>query len=346
MSVVTFMPYFPDREIDEQFGDFHLWNWFHAKTKYIKNSALLTYLDQYFAIYKQPDSKQEDRITIVESVGSDILTGAATDSALLGRFTGSAMLAHLAMLPVDPNDSLFISTPDNFIAFHQPFDMNVPGGGALEFGSYFRTTWAASDINILHFVTPQYIPDPKPGLRDDKLLNCLAKACSMGPNAILARLFRSLDWVRLAFNNAPEHPYPARIVAMTTAFEILLDLPETEKGRHFSEELNKLLPANKLPKTTRLMGKKTKPVSDNEVGWWCREFYDLRSRIVHGDNLVTSDCLTKGIDKVKIALYLFLECVRSILVNVGITTTLERAEEFWLHEKWLDIFGFPASAFF
>lgn len=347
MSVVAFMPYFPDREIDEKFGDFHLWNWFHGKAKYIKDAALLGYLDSYFAIYKQPDGKQEDRIAIVESAGSDILAGPPTDSALMGRFTGSVMLAHLSILPVSPNDSLFVSTPDNFIAFYQPFDLNVPGGGALEFGSYFRTTWAAGDISLLHFVTPQYVPDPKPGLRDNKLLNGLARACSMAASPDLMRLFRSLDWVRLAFNNAPEHPYPARIVAMTTAFEILLDLPATGKARYFSERLNKLLPANKLPQTTKMMGKKkTKPVSDNELGWWCREFYDLRSRVVHGDNLAPADCLTNGVDKVKIALYLFLECVRGMLTKAGITTASERAEEFWFHQKWVDIFGFPASAFF
>lgn len=345
MSVVTFMPYFPDREIDETFGDFHLWNWFHGKNKYIGDQALLAYLDSYFAIYKQPDGKQEDRIAIVESAESDILTGKTVDSSLMGRFTGAIMLAHLSILPVDPNDSLFVSTPDNFIAFHQPFDMNVPGGAALVFGSYFQTTWAAGDINILSFVTPQYMPDPNPGLRDKKLLNGLAKACGMTDSDI-ERLFRSLDWVRLAFNNAPEHPYPARIVAMTTAFEILLDLPEQEKGRHFSERLKKLLPANKLPQTVKLMGHKKKPVSDNVVGWWCRDFYSLRSRVVHGVALTKSDFITNGTDNLKIALYLYLECVRGVLAKAGIFSALERIEEFWWHQKWVDIFGLLPSAFF
>jgi hypothetical protein len=97
-----------------------------------------------------------------------------------------------------------------------------------------------------------------------------------------------------------------------------------------------------------MLGHQSKPklVSDNDVGWWCRDFYGLRSRIVHGDPLVKSDFLTKNVDKLKIALYLYVECVRGILAGVGIWTELERMKEFWLHRKWVDILGLPESSFF
>jgi hypothetical protein len=230
MNSISFMPYFPDPEVDETFGDFRLWNWLKWKTKYVSDPSLIAFLDPYFAIYKRADGKQEDRIAIVENTASGVPVGTLTlPPPELGRFTASAMLAHLALLPVDPHNALFVSSPDSFIAFYQPFDVNTPGGVSLEFGSYFKMHWAAADLKTLSFVTPQYILDPTPAVRDDSLLANLAKACGV-INPELDRLFRSLDWVRFAFNNAPEYPFPARIVAMTTAFEILLDLPDEKKG--------------------------------------------------------------------------------------------------------------------
>ena len=103
-------------------------------------------------------------------------------------------------------------------------------------------------------------------------------------------MFLSFDWVKLAFANYDELQYPARIVSMSAAFEILLDFPaDAGKGKYFAWIMNRLIPPNRLPLSTHPWGRRQTQVEDNEVGWWCRRFYDLRSRAVHGTGLERKD---------------------------------------------------------
>jgi len=125
---------------------------------------------------------------------------------------------------------------------------------------------------------------------------------------------------------------------MATAFEILLDLPEKGKAREMSERVNNLISPHNLPTSTRqvMIFGHLKPVTDNVVGWWCREFYELRSRIVHGDEIKTRDYYTNGIQHLKLALYLFCDCVQGLLVKWEIVNPYDRSHLFWLGQQWVD----------
>jgi len=163
------------------------------------------------------------------------------------------------------------------------------------------------------------------------------------------RIFRALDWLRFAFTNVDEHPYEARLVSMATAFEILLDIPDEQKAEHFSKLLNALLPPNSLPVTSRLVdrGKKgKKKVEDNQVGWWCRHLYELRSKIVHGDKVQRTDYFTNGVDDLKIALYLFVECIWGMLKRLGSVTDSDGLSFWFRAGTWIDILQLPHSAFY
>lgn len=348
MPVISFMPYFPDRQVNETFGDFTIWNWQNYKTRYITDLATLRYLDAYFHIFRRPDNKPEDRIAVVSTTPDGILS--EEPEALkwkIGRFAAAAMLAHLAQLPADRNAGMFASSSDNFLALMQPFNLSSTAI-ALQFGSYFRADWAASGFERLHFITPQYVPDPGAGLRDDELWGYLAILCSMDSDEI-RRVFRALDWVRFAFTNFTEHPYEARIISMATAYEILLDMPEEQKAEHFSKLLNGLLPQNRLPVSRKLVdrGKKGKKViDDNAVGWWCRHFYELRSRIIHGDKVQLLECFTDGADDLKVALDLFVECIWGLRGKLGIVTEIDDLG-FWIRrEKWINALKLPRDAFY
>lgn len=337
------MPYLPDKNIDEQFGPFHIWNWAAHKSKYVQEAGLLTYLDRYFSMYKKPNGQIEDRLAVIESPPNrSAAASLANFPQLLGRFCGATMLAYLVQLPTDPNAGMFATSSDNFVGYFQKLDMSSPGF-AFEFGSYFRARWISLGADMM-FVTPQYVPDPPTAMADNQLLSALAKICDQDTEEA-RRIFRSLDWVRFAFGNAPDLPFSARIVAMATAFEILLDIPEEKKGQHFSEMLNALLPANHLPLQTKLIGhRKPIPVQDNAVGWWCRDFYALRSKIVHGDEINAADFGPNGMD-LKISLYLFDESLRGLLVRIGILTAEERLRGLWFRQKWIDAIGLPHDAF-
>src|SRR5689334_4528466 len=108
---------------------------------------------------------------------------------------------------------------------------------------------------------------------------------------------------------------------MCTAFETLLDFPDQGKARFFSEEVNRLLPPNRLPRLSR----QGKPFDDTEVGWWCRDFYDLRSRLTHGERILGADLrIANGQEHLRIALHIFEECIYGLLQEWGILTREER----------------------
>ncbi|HLN01376.1 MAG TPA: hypothetical protein VK335_18955 [Bryobacteraceae bacterium] len=310
MPVVTFLPHFPGQPIDTWYGTFHLWRWHQHKAKYIPEAAHRHYLDQLFSIYKRPNGAWEDRITILST--SDSLYPDCDD--VLGRFTSACMFCHLIMLPDEAHAHWRIASSDNFLAFSWPIDFER-ADLSIAFGSYFRCYYEGT-AEELSVVTPQYVPMPTESPCERSLLRDLARLAASTDVECL-RLFRSFDWIRLAFGNSTGFPFESRIVALATAFEILLDLPERGKGSSLSQRVNQLVPGNRMPLSQKVLRPKKQPVEDNELGWWCRNFYDLRSKIVHGDQLQGDWFLVNNTDQLKIGLSVFEECVIGLLVRRG-----------------------------
>jgi hypothetical protein len=97
--------------------------------------------------------------------------------------------------------------------------------------------------------------------------------------------------------------------------------------------VNRLLPPNKLPRLTRPRFK----FDDTEVGWWCRDFYDLRNRITHGARIHTTDLdATNGQEHLRIALSLFEECIYGLLVEWELLMEDDRMMEFMWRSHWIE----------
>jgi hypothetical protein len=332
---ISFMPYFPNVHVNKTYGHFRVWNWHKHKTEYTSDMLVLAFLERYFAVYVRSDGKPEQRITILE----DLIPPSTSANGVpigISRFSHLMMLGFLITMPVNPEDGFFACTSDNFTAYHQVFDPQR-FTASVDFGSYMQTQWIGSPLEKLKLLTPQYVPDQASGVSNERFIEYLASVCDL-QSLEVERLFRSLHWVQFAFSNVPGYLDASRHVAMATAFEILLDLPEKGKAREFSERVNNLISPNNLPTSTRqlLFFGQLKPVTENVVGWWCREFYDLRSRIVHGDEIRTSDYSMNGIQHLKLALYLFCDCVQGLLVKWGIVTPYDRSFLFWFGQQWVD----------
>jgi hypothetical protein len=342
-DAVSFFPYFPNNRADEHLGPFHVWNWQHHKSKYIEDQAALEFLDRYFSIYKCVRNQPEDRVAIIDYSGNLSPTEMSKEIA---RFADAAMFSYLSIISLTATHAVFASSSDNFVAYQQPYNLAAPTI-SLEFGSYIRTQ-AAGSLDYLTFMTPQHVPDESLAPGDHGLLRQFAQLCDKN-GLDVERLFRSLRWVSFAFSNAPGHLYPSRIVAMTTAFEILLDMPEEDKTNEFSARINALLLPNKLQKTTHTRVTKAgnkKNETDNAVGWWCREFYGLRSKIVHGDELQNTDYKTNDVENLRIALHLFRECIDGMMVKLAVLNETDRQLNFWMSQQWIDVLGIPHDAFY
>jgi hypothetical protein len=130
------------------------------------------------------------------------------------------------------------------------------------------------------------------GLPDDDLLQGLRRLFRRNVKAdIRERVARSLEWFRLAHASGDAASALTKLVMMTTAFEILLQIPEgLGKTAKFIQAIESRLRRPQTKSETRLVpvkvGKKkgsTKSVTRSLPGWWADDFYDLRSRVVHGD---------------------------------------------------------------
>jgi len=257
----------------------------------------------------------------------------------MSRFTNALLAAYLFNLPTGEQRYPFCSS-DNFTGLYQPFKPNADHLDiAFTFGSYFHLTVAGS-WQYLGYVTPDFVPNMncQPA---QTILAQLAALCANAEERVV-RLFRSLEWLRLTFMNYEGFPHEARPLAMCTAFETLLDFPDREKARYFSDQVNSLLPANRLPRLRR-------PginYDDTQVGWWCRDFYNLRSKTVHGERVQAADLVTdRGVEHLRIALSIFEECTYGLLAEWGFLAREDREAVFVWRSHWRDQLGIAVDAF-
>lgn len=111
------------------------------------------------------------------------------------------------------------------------------------------------------------------------------------PSEVRERIFRSLEFFRLAHTEADmELNQPttigslSKLVMMATAFEILLEFPESPKSRYFAEQVEKKIKTDDFLMEERVVPK-NKLIKLSMGGWWAWDFYKLRNRIVHGDKI-------------------------------------------------------------
>jgi hypothetical protein len=119
---------------------------------------------------------------------------------------------------------------------------------------------------------------------DEELIEAFRRCLSKGPGESRERVFRSLEWFRLAHTEQSQSSLFSKVVMMGTAFEILLDFPERGKTRHFVDTVHRTLDFEHFRKGTRITPQGRK-FQRNLAAVWAGKFYDLRSKIVHGDRV-------------------------------------------------------------
>jgi hypothetical protein len=137
------------------------------------------------------------------------------------------------------------------------------------------------------------------------------------------RLFRALDWFRLAHVVDRQPSTLTRVVMMATAFETLLDLPRNNKSGKLAEEVDRRVASDTFTRESRRLG--NDEVEHTVAGWWAYDFYKLRNDIVHGETVGT-EALTQGaFPQLLIADLVFGGCVARALSDhacVALPTSL------------------------
>jgi hypothetical protein len=107
---------------------------------------------------------------------------------------------------------------------------------------------------------------------------------------------------------------------MATAFEMFFDLPQYGKEEEFARRLESLLQVDKMGHATITKPNARGVVKTSTIyGWWAREFYALRSKVVHEGTVSKNDLVNaKGAQHLFLALRLLKFCFVRLLEQRGL----------------------------
>jgi len=305
---VSFLPWF---EIGEPItlGPVNFWPFPKMADQNIKDKDIRTYLERYFRSYVDHRGAPVKGLTLCYHGDPDFRSLSdieykdirnAVDACIFSYISTGVKAAVCAN-----NRSMGPPSADVFQLVTQNFRLGSDDI-AVRAGSVTHI-WRISEIIF-----------PKPwstggvfGSFEDQLLIAFDGCFSPEfPADARERLFRSLEWFRMAHMEAEGVSNLSRAVMMATAFEILLQFPRFGKRKHFVCYTEQHIAFDKFFRNTR----RTHDLS--MAGCWAWDFYEIRSRIVHGDLVPACDLIYKDwLTHLIVADLVFRECMMRSLWN-------------------------------
>ncbi len=309
---ISFLPW---ARIDKAItiGPILLWPFFTEAEQRIKDRKILQYLQRYFQFYVDYKGVPVNSILVCSHEAIDFRYLSEIESKELRESID--ILIFLNILPCvnravcmnnrsigPPSADIFelviqnINFKDNYIA--------------IEAGSITHSGYQIGEIYFPKpFATGGSIEGP-----DEQLLNAINKCLSADHLIGLKNtLVRTLEWFRLAHIEAGQSSISSKIVMMATAFEIFQTSPKGTRW-NFVNYIEKQIASNNMIREIRTNHKGNKKYDLSLAGCWAWDFYELRSKIVHGEkidanDIVYKDWITQGI----VADLIIYQCIKKEL---------------------------------
>lgn len=314
---VMFMPW-ADKRKDHVIGPFRCWAWDKSR---VSNADVAKHLDRYFKGHVDMYGNPVSSITILsESDDFSPVSKAMTDKARLAVDMLMFSVIYPGVKASVRNDTRNMPPPtaDSFQLVKQRF---TPGDKS--FAIVTGDAMHAGEIGKLRVTRPWDVGGF--GFPDEELLHGLAGVFGRRAKADTRERFkRSLEWFRLAHTSGDGASALTKLVMMSTAFEILLQIPDgpgkTQKFVQAVEDRICRPQTKKMTRSTIKVGNKagiSKSATHSLPGWWANDFYDLRSRVVHGD-VVQPNRLKyrRWLTHLIVADLVFGECIESDLYKL------------------------------
>lgn len=284
------------------------------------------YLDPYFQRHVDHFGRPVNSINLLIRDGHDFSCDASLSherpstavDAMFFAIAGPTVAAAVS----DDNDGLAPPTADAFDLIRQNFragdsDVMIRSGGSGHLAKISALTipqpwdlggkvWFPSDELLEGFGK---LFDPSIDGEDPETSNT---------RKVRDRIFRSLEWFRLAHKGGEATSDFARIVMMSTAFEILLDFPENLKRQHFIDVVDRRL--RQLDSIiVKVRGPNNQERDVCAAASWAGDFYNLRNKVVHGDNLIPEQLrFDRWLTHQIVADVVFWQCVKYELFDLGL----------------------------
>ena len=286
---ICFLPWFKINEITK-IGPITFWPYYFNDTQKNIDPTIKKHLDKYFKYYIDHQGNKVDTISICSYGKLDFHI--FTDKEYLDLRKAVDALVFSTIAPqikrviCTHNRSFGISNSDLFelitCNFYPEDDLIAVVAGGIISGGWkigeikFSQPWEANGM----FAIPE-----------TRLVEGFDRLFSMDSlKDLRERIFRSLEWFRIAHTNNCKVSKFAKIIMMTTTLEILLRFPENNKKRYFADFIDTYISTEKFIKKKR-KDKRGKVHTHTLAGFWSFNFYELRSRIVHGSVVLPTDLM-------------------------------------------------------
>jgi len=283
---IWFMPW-ADIESEIKIGNITFWPFREDTKGRIKDQRILKYLENYFQSYVDLNGKPVKTIAVCTHGLCDFRTLNETEIREMCDAHNARVFSKIA--PSIKNGvigknkrSMGPPSSDCYNLLTQNFDP-ASDNFALRCGSI---TYGGYKIGELTFVKPPFCGGNFPAINDNLLsaLDRLALSSDSDLIALRERMFRSMEWFRLAHSEYANVSILSKIVMMCTAFEIILQVPnKSNKKSWIANKLDELCKTKKMSAQCRELGGKI--VNHTKLAWWAYDFYDIRNAVVHGDQI-------------------------------------------------------------
>ncbi len=262
-------------------GPVTFWPWNASK---IQDEDIKKQLERFFKIFVDRYGKPVNTIVVCSHGESDFhILEEMEYKDLLAAIN---ILAFSSICPVvklavcSNNNTIGPPTAENYDFFGQRF--TLPDDGLVVVPT--RSTTSIDTIDRIHISRPLSALGPWGSSPNMELIGAFDKVFTIDfLSEIRERLFRSLEWFRLAHTETNNVSDASKTVMMSTAFEILLNFPEDKKSVYFAKQIEKILKKDKsIIDTRQHNGKKYTCI---KAASWAYDFYQLRSKIVHGEEI-------------------------------------------------------------
>jgi hypothetical protein len=265
-------------------GPVTFWPYRSEAESHINDPKLRSFLDRYFESYVDNKGQSVDTISVCSYENINFFKLKDVEFKDLRSCSDAIIFSVIAPQAKNAvcanNNSFGPPSSDAFQLITQSFQVDndyvhVRAGSLLSAG------WKIGEVT---FSRPWSMGGSS-GIPDREIVEGLGKCFSLGfPRELKERLFRSLEWFRLAHTESEQISELSKIVMMATGFEILLEFPRNGKRRYFTDYVEDNISSDKFTRGTRT-DHRGKGFDMSLASCWAWDFYNLRSKIVHGDSV-------------------------------------------------------------
>ncbi|MBA7490518.1 hypothetical protein ES702_01056 [subsurface metagenome] len=278
-SQVAYMPYAP---VEESFriGNYEIWPYYKESSKRIKNKDVIQHLNRHFGRYFERKYDREkggydkplEEIFVISPPNFELGISKFSEEQIEEIRTVSHVIAFCAI-----NECSFVSSSaDAFILYVQNFQ--VGSNGIALWNKYF------TKLDMVKFMKPYYLDTSLLKFKKTDLCDALGKALQFKYKGQIKRIFRTAELFYHTATHGEMVTDEHRLLSLVMCFEVLLNF---ENKIEFVEKIENLLNNAEPKMETRTVKIKNKDinVTKSKTSWWAFDLYNLRSDVVHGNEI-------------------------------------------------------------